>query len=272
MRTAFLAQAQTKGAVMTQNDQEWGEGGLRPDPRSLVLSALQAEFGWMRDEIGRHMDHEKELHQMSIVTLAAMFTLIGVLLNAGNKSAIAYVLLLVPFTSFIFALTAQNLSRQVLQVAAHLNEITRIANQVLQPTFQQIFTKEQLESDIVWTWEQWKDYNFQQATRRGRRFFIMLEKSRWLSMILPGLVSLIIFLAMHKSFANVAWYWFGASALILVLSLVIVFIYTEAPGVRDCGQGFKPFSLRVDTDGRSRDALIQRYIEQMANPEPRPGL
>lgn len=39
----------------------------------------------MRGEIGRLMDHEKELHQISVITLAAVLAFIGVFLDTAER-------------------------------------------------------------------------------------------------------------------------------------------------------------------------------------------
>src|SRR5690242_19784489 len=67
----------------------------------LYLTTIDSEFKAMRAEIGRLIDHQRVLQNLSYVSLAALLAFIGVL--AKDARGLATVLLFVPLLSLQFA-------------------------------------------------------------------------------------------------------------------------------------------------------------------------
>jgi hypothetical protein len=240
--TALSGLRSQAGVAQTDN----GSAVLDLEDRKLVLSALQEEFGWIRAEIGRLVDHQKELNQSSFVALAAVLAFVGVLLNSGSKQAVAPVLLLVPLVSLMFALAAGNISRQILEYASFLQEITITADRVLKPVMPGIFSPEERRYYIVWTWESWKSYYFFRKLKRSGRFLTrVLESAKGLPLLFPGIVSLLVFLIIYNN--PLESYRFWISTFILVISAILLFLYSEARGIESMeGIEFEPFSHRAN--------------------------
>jgi hypothetical protein len=78
----------------------------------LQIAGYGIEFTALRTEIGRLIDHRKDLHTLSYVSLAALLGFIGVLAAKDTTvEGLATVLLLVPLLTFQSAVTAADLSR-----------------------------------------------------------------------------------------------------------------------------------------------------------------
>lgn len=73
-----------------------------------VLAMVQAEFVAIRSEIGRLIDHQKDLQNLSLVSLGAVFGFVAAIAQLDpDENDVTLVLLLVPFLTLQFSLTAQ---------------------------------------------------------------------------------------------------------------------------------------------------------------------
>ena len=186
-----------------------------------VLAALQAEYVAMRDEIHRLIDHEKDLLTLSFVVLGAVLALIGAILrDEGANDRVAFVLLLVPIVYLLFSLTAAEQTRRILQIAEYIYTNLR-------PRAEAISGRTGL-----WSWESWKADHYRELSRLRKVRVWVLERSRWITLTVPGVTALI-------TYGALVGYDTSASVALLILDIavmaiqVVVLIYTtEAPGVR----------------------------------------
>jgi small basic protein len=95
----------------------------------LYLTAIDSEFKAMRAEIGRLIDHQRDLQNLSYISLAALLAFIGVL--AKDARGLAIVLLFVPFLSLQFAFTAADISRRILQLGRYVDALAADVNTLL---------------------------------------------------------------------------------------------------------------------------------------------
>jgi hypothetical protein len=97
------------------------------EERKVLVAALDADFKAMRAEIGRLIDHQKDLHNLSFVSLAALLAFIAALVREGAGGRLTVVLLLVPLLTLQFTLTASDLTRRVsVQVLADPRSVAGI--------------------------------------------------------------------------------------------------------------------------------------------------
>jgi hypothetical protein len=185
-----------------------------------VLNALTNEYRALRDEIGRLIEHEKGLVDLSFVVLGAVLALIGTLLrqDGANENA-ARILLFVPVLYLLFALSAAEQTRRLMQIARYIrHDLTPRAEALT----------DGLE---LWRWEDYKAAEYRRLPSRGRARVWILERSRWMAMTVPGITALV-------AFGALVGYEDGATRVILVIDVLILLVQvgvlmrtTEAPGL-----------------------------------------
>ena len=139
------------------------------EERKVVFAAYDTDFKAMQTEIGRLIDHQKDLHNLSFVSLAALLAFIGVLVREGAGRSLSIVLLLVPLLTLQFTLTASDLSRRILQLGRYLNEVTRATNEILRPILPDNSTQMTVEGQAIWTWESYKSRDYRGGCPAGCR-------------------------------------------------------------------------------------------------------
>jgi hypothetical protein len=200
----------------------------------VLLTAFDSDFKAMRTEIGRLIDHQKDLHNLSFVSLAALLAFIGALAREGAGERLTVVLLLVPLLTLQFSLTASDLSRRILQLGTHLNEITRGANEILQPILPEKVAQRAAGGQAVWTWESYKSRDYRNKSGRSQLLVIVLEKSRWLALTFPGVTAVVAYLFLDETpiDSNFEKWLFAAAMLMLIFSTFSLLRYrSEAKGV-----------------------------------------
>jgi hypothetical protein len=154
------------------------------------MGAIDSEFKAMRAEIGRLIDHQRDLQNLSYISLGALLAFIGVLVkDAGAPDRLATVLLLIPFLTLQFAFTAADISRRIIQLGRYIDTLTADANNLLDR-----FGRQAQGEIKVWQWERWKSCDFEKKSSAKRKMVIVLEKSRWLSLAFPGIVGVLAYL------------------------------------------------------------------------------
>ena len=204
------------------------------EERKVLVAALDADFKAMRAEIGRLIDHQKDLHNLSFVSLAALLAFIAALVREGAGGRLTVILLLVPLLTLQFALTASDLTRRILQLATYLNEVTRDVNEILWPILPPDLTQRAVDGRAIWKWESWKSRDHKKKPSWFRALVLMLEKSRWLALTFPGVTAVVAYWLLDETpVASGLERWLFASAVImLVFSVISLLAYrSEAEGV-----------------------------------------
>jgi hypothetical protein len=193
----------------------------------LYLTAIDSEFKAMRAEIGRLIDHQRDLQNLSYISLAALLAFIGVL--AKDARGLAIVLLFVPFLSLQFAFTAADISRRILQLGRYVDALAADVNTLLGRS------GGQEAAVVVWRWERWKSRDFHdKKSAVEKKMVVVLEKSRWLSLAFPGILGIVAYSFLdstplgddyEKSF-------FGLAIVVVLVSIFALTRYSsEAKGV-----------------------------------------
>lgn len=206
------------------------------EERQVLVAALEADFKAVRAEIGRLIDHQKDLHNLSFVSLAALLAFVGALVRQDSGSDLAVVLLLVPLLTLQFTLTASDLSRRILQLAGYLHEVTRDVNEILQPILPEKLAQRAVGGQAIWTWESWKSRDHGAKPGWLQRLVLTLEKSRWLALTFPGVTAVVAYWLLDETpIASGLEQWLFAGAMIVLLfSVTSLLVYrAEAVGVGD---------------------------------------
>jgi hypothetical protein len=207
------------------------------EERKVLFAAFDSDFKAMRTEIGRLIDHQRDLHTLSFVSLAALLAFVGALVRAGAGESLSVVLLLVPLLTLQFTLTASDLSRRILQLAKYLNEVTRGANELLQPILPDNLTRTwAANGQAIWTWESWKSRDHRRKPGWLQLLILGLEKSRWLALTFPGVTAVVAYLFLDKKplDSDLEKWLFGGAIVVLAASVIPLFVYrSEAKGARE---------------------------------------
>lgn len=187
-----------------------------------ALAALGAEYSAMRDEIGRLIEHEKELVNLSFVVLGAVLALIGTLLGDDpvNPDA-AFILLFVPVVYLLFSLTAAEQTRRILQIARYIFHDLRPRAEALAGGVH------------LWRWEDWKAGEYRDMHRAGKTRVWVLERSRWIALTVPGITALVAYGTMVGYHSTWAVAFLIVDVALLVLQVGVLIYTTEAPGLRE---------------------------------------
>lgn len=171
-----------------------------------VLGLMQSEFTALRVEIGRLIDHQKDLQNLSLVSLGAVLAFIAAIAKLDTaQNDIALVLLLVPFLTLQFALTASDLSRKILDLAAYIEKLSADVNRIVAEADAGLASKV-----TVWGWESWKRDLFEKrsalradhpnSTKPQRGWVVVaVDKAKWLSLLMPGVVSAVAYFAIDDA-------------------------------------------------------------------------
>jgi hypothetical protein len=193
----------------------------------IVVSTIDSEYRALRAEIGRLIDHQKDLHNFSFISLAALLAFIGVLAkDAKGAQGLTAVLLLVPLLTLQFALTAADLTRRILQLGTYINTLASLSNSVLRA----MSTDKQLVPP-VWQWENWKRNQFPQSSKFRT---VGLEKSRWLALTFPGFLGIGAYVVLDETPLSSwpEWTLFICAVAVMGYSVLILVKYpSEAKGV-----------------------------------------
>lgn len=218
---------------MTSSDDAGRRTGV--EIAAIAVSAIDSEFKALRTEIGRLIDHQKDLHNLSFISLGALLAFIGVLVKedeatrgAGAVEDLTAVLLLVPLLSLHFALTAADLARRIRQLGVYLDGLTTLANAVLAGSSPDVPTPE------IWQWERWKRGQFARSSTADRFRTIGMEKSRWLALTFPGLLGIGSYVALDGTLLSgvLEWLLFTCAVLVMAYSIWALVRYpSEAEGV-----------------------------------------
>jgi hypothetical protein len=206
------------------------------EERKVLVAALDADFKAMRSEIGRLIDHQKDLHNLSFVSLAALLAFIGALVRQGPGSGLTVVLLLVPLLTLQFTLTASDLTRRILQLARYLNEVTSDVNEILQPILPENLAQRAVGGQAIWKWESWKSRDHGEKPSSFRGLVWMLEKSRWLALTFPGVTAVIAYWLLDETpvATDLEGWLFTGAVIMLLISVISLLVYrSEARGVGD---------------------------------------
>jgi hypothetical protein len=216
--------------------------------RRLQIAAYGVEFTALRAEIGRLIDHQKDLHTLSYVSLAALLGFVGVLADKDTTvEGLATVLLLVPLLTFQFALTAADLSRRILQLARYLDRLSANANRVLRS-----LASEDLTTGLaVWDWERWKTAQFDEMDDSDQRAATFLEKSRWLALAFPGLLGVGSYLVLDPTPLTGALEWTLFVIAVVALLWSVVLLLTYRPEVK----GIPTAKRRDQSVSRTREQV-----------------
>lgn len=214
---------------------EVADQGNRIKVLTVALSAVDSEFKALRTEVGRLIDHPKDLHNLSFISLAALLAFIGVLVKEGGAARgegavedLTVVFLLVPLLSLHFALTAADLARRIRQLGGYLNGLTALANAVLADAS----SNEPLPE--VWQWERWKRQQFTDTPWLDKFRTVSMEKSRWLALTFPGLLGIGSYIALDGTLLSgpLEWSLFVGAIVIMAYSIWALVRYpSEAKGV-----------------------------------------
>lgn len=186
-----------------------------------TLSALSAEYSAMRDEIGRLIEHEKELVNLSFVVLGAVLALIGTLLGEDEVNAdAAFILLFVPLVYLLFALTAAEQTRRILQIARYIFLDLRPRAEAL------------AGGTRLWRWEDWKAGEYHHMHRLGKQRVWILERSRWIALTVPGITALVAYGTMVGYHTTLSITVLAVDVVLIVLQVGVLIYTTEAPGLR----------------------------------------
>jgi small basic protein len=217
-------------------DPTMDERRVLAEERKVLVAALDADFKAMRAEIGRLIDHQKDLHNLSFVSLAALLAFIGALVRQGPGSNLTVVLLLVPLLTLQFTLTASDLTRRILQLARYLNEVTSDVNEILRPILPAKVAQRAVDGQAVWKWESWKSRDHWKNPGLFQGQVWMLEKSRWLALTFPGVTAVVAYWLLDETplGSDVEKWLFAAAVIMLLISVISLLVYRpEARGVVD---------------------------------------
>jgi hypothetical protein len=206
------------------------------EERKVLFAAFDTDFKAMRAEIGRLIDHQKDLHNLSFVSLAALLAFIGALVREGAGRTLTIVLLLVPLLTLQFTLTASDLSRRILQLGRYLNEVTRATNEILRPILPDNSTQKTAEGQAIWTWESYKSRDHRRKPGWLQVLVLALEKSRWLALAFPGVTAVVAYWLLDEAplDSGLEKWLFGAAIVMLAFSVISLLAYrSEAKGVAE---------------------------------------
>lgn len=200
----------------------------------VMVAAFDSDFKAIRAEIGRLIDHQKDLHNLSFVSLAALLAFIGAIVRQDAGSGLVVVLLLVPLLTLQFALTASDLSRRILQLARYLNEVTRDANEILEPILPEKLAQRAADGQAIWRWESFKSRDYGEKPLWYRMLVLTSEKSRWLALTFPGVTAVVAYWLLDETPAGstLEQWLFAGAVIMLIFSLISLLVYrSEAGGV-----------------------------------------
>ena len=185
------------------------------------LASHQLEFSSIRSEIGRLIDHQRDLMNMSLVAFGGVIALLGVVANLtsnGTPSRASDALLLVPELYAVLAVVAVDLTRRIYQLGDYLANLTSRIRRLTGDT-------------TLWLWEDWKVADYEKKSARDKVITSLLDKGRWLVLLVPGFVAVSSWFALpHTDLRNhllpVAFAIFS-----LLLTLLLIIATGEVAGV-----------------------------------------
>jgi len=192
---------------------------LQGDELTAATSALVAEYASLREEIGRHQHHQKEIMQFgyAILPVAAVIAVAIVGQSPDRLRAYAYGLLVFPLIYGVLAALFTDRTFRLMWVGDYLHNHLR-------PRMSTIVGLN------IWLWE---DYR-----RRSRLFnrtaVTLLDRTRWLVFLGPSFGCILAFVIIAGRDIGL-WLalWLVGDFFILVLSIWAMFFVNEAGGVPD---------------------------------------
>lgn len=148
---------------------------------AVTVSAMNTEYTAIREEMRIAAEHQRAVIQLGVTIFAGVLTLVGVGAQAkGNtRNGIGEVLLLVPLSYVVLALTTADAGRRIVMMASYLhNDLGK-----------------RLEAELggakIWQWENYVHSYIDGLSTANRCAVILIDKARWLIFALPSVIAMI---------------------------------------------------------------------------------
>jgi hypothetical protein len=208
------------GSVMRPSSNNRVRVPLNGNDLAAAVTVLVAEYTSLREEIGRHQEHQKEILQFGYAILPITGTIAVAILGRSTADLRPYTFGLLAFPLIYGLLAALFTDRtfRLMWVGDYLHNHLRprmVAALGLN----------------VWQWEEYR------RTSRwfGRPAVMLLDKARWLAFIGPSLGCLLAFVVVTG--LKVPWWqeaWFVIDVIVFFLTVWLAFFFVhEAAGVPD---------------------------------------
>ena len=184
-----------------------------------INDAIIAEYSFLRGEISLYHSHQKQIMNFVFILFVALIGFLGSDVLISNKFIVSFqvITLSAPYFFLLLSLLYADRTVRIIRIADYIHNHLR--NKAI----------ENLNFE-VWDWE-----NYKRTTKIfNRRLTLFLDKMRWLVFIIPGIMSLLIYLQYSQnSFSTFgSGIKFCLSTLAIFLSLFVMFVTEETKGIK----------------------------------------
>jgi hypothetical protein len=219
--------------------------GWAPATRPL-MDAMTAEFTTLREEIGRHQDHQRDLLNQTFLAVAAMFSVAGAALASDDRTvrlATTFALLFFPWAFVMLACLYADRTIRLLACADYIHNILGERARAI------------LGSADVWQWERYKQaiHNGEIPCVRGQPRVLarLVDGLRWIIFAGAGAIATLLFLVISS-----ARYEGPGTGIVLDLPLWVALLV----GLLPVAIVIRVFASLQETSGVVRDEPLLPFV------------
>jgi len=213
-----------------------------------VLQIFLAEYNALRREIELLIEHQKDIMNFSILTIAAMAGLFGIFKADTELQSFSYIyLVFFPLIFLLLALLYADKTVRILRAADYIHNHLR----------KEIVKK--YKEERIWQWELYKS-----GDSFERELALWLDRKRWYIFLFPCVISIVIFLILSYDdttfFNNEMIMHHLKYFILLVYSIALFFLFKKTSQVISQLQETSPFKDQKDRVEKDNAEIVAKNI------------